>query len=204
VHHGLRRVEQPVIGVRAFDPHAGLVAGDDLSLAQGRDGRVATRTEAALRAAEQVHQPALAEREAEQVGERRLQPLIRERLKGLQVRRHRMQPWAEGRAARCRGRWRDHARPAGRTTNGNAPMLRHMRRHRGQLDPLRDADDLSAQVPRQDAAAARARLRTMLDDRIGIVAQHPAVTLVTRFGTAWLGLRALLLAIRGRWFGRGA
>ena len=82
-------------------------------------------------------------------------------------------------------------------------MLRHMRRHRGQLVSLRDADDLSAQVPRQDAAAARARLRTMLDDRIGIVAQHPAVTLVTRLGAAGLGLRALLLAIRRGRLGRG-
>ena len=40
------------------------------------DGCVTAGTEAALRAAQQVHQPALTEREAEQVGERRLQPLV--------------------------------------------------------------------------------------------------------------------------------
>jgi hypothetical protein len=100
VHHGLRRVEEPVVGVRALDAHACFVAGDDLSPAQGRDGSVTTRMETALRAAEQVHQPALAERQSEQVGERRLQPFVRERLKGLEVRRHRVQPRAKGRAER--------------------------------------------------------------------------------------------------------
>lgn len=59
-------MEQPAVSVRALDAHAGLVAGDDLSLAHHRDGRVTAGMEAALRAAEQVHQPALAEGEAEQ------------------------------------------------------------------------------------------------------------------------------------------
>jgi hypothetical protein len=59
------------------------------------------------------------------------------------------------------------------------------------------------------SALTRARLGTMLDDSIGIVAQHPAVTLVTGLGAAGLGAAGLgvlplLLAIgRGR-FGRGA
>lgn len=44
----------------------------------------------------------------------------------------------------------------------------------------------------------------MLDDRIGIIAQHPAVTLVTRLGAAGLGVLALLLAIRRGRLGRGA
>ena len=66
-----------MVSVRALDAHAGLVAGDNLGLAQDRDGRITTGTEAALRAAEQVHQPALAEGEAEQIGERRLQPFVR-------------------------------------------------------------------------------------------------------------------------------
>lgn len=54
-----------MVSVRAFDAHAGLVAGDDLSPTQQRDGRVTAGMEAALRLAEQVHQPALAEGEAE-------------------------------------------------------------------------------------------------------------------------------------------
>jgi hypothetical protein len=185
-----------VVSARALDAHAGLVAGDDLSLAQGRDGRVTTGTEAVLRAPEQVHQPALAEGEAEQVGQRRLQPLVGQGLKGLEVRRHRVQPRTERGAARRFGRWRDHAHPAARTTNGKALVLRHDRRHRGQLDLLRDADDLCRKSGVQAGAAARTRLGTMLDDRIGIIAQPPAVTLVTRLGAAGLGLRALLLAIR--------
>jgi hypothetical protein len=78
-------------------------------------------------------------------------------------------------------------------------MLRHERRHSGQLDLLREAGDLCRECGVQAATAARASLGTMLDDRIGIVAHHPAVTLVTGLGAAGLGLRALLLAIcRGR------
>ena len=193
-----------MVSVRALDVHAGLVAGDDLSPAQHRDGRVATRTAAALGTPEQVHQPELAEREAEQVGQRRLQPLVRERLKGLEVRRHRMQPWAEGRAARRFRHRCDDPLPAGRTTNGNAPVLRHDRCHRGQLDPLTDADDLCRKSGVQAGAAARARLGTMLDDCVGIIADDAAMALVTGLGAAGLGLRALLLAIgRGR-FGRDA
>jgi len=75
-------------------------------------------------------------------------------------------------------------------------VLRRDRRHRGQLDLLRDADDLCRKRGVQAGAAARTRFRTMLDDRIGIGAQHPAVTLVTGLGAAGLGLLALLLAIR--------
>jgi hypothetical protein len=115
-----------------------------------------------------------------------------------------MQPRTKGRAPRGLGRWRDHARPAGRATYGKAPVLRHDRRYLRQLDPLRDADDLGAQVPRQAATAARARRGTMLDHCVGIGAQHPAVTLVAGLGAAGLGLLPLLLAVgRGR-LGRGA
>jgi hypothetical protein len=53
-----------VVSARALEVHAGVAAGVDFSLAQGRDGLVATRTEAALRLAVQVHQPALSEHEA--------------------------------------------------------------------------------------------------------------------------------------------
>ncbi len=130
-----------MVSVRALDAHAGLVAGDDLSLAQGRDGRVTAGMEAALRAAEQVHQPALAEGEAEQIGERRLQPLVGQGLEGLQVRRHRMQPRTERGAAPCLGHRCDDPLPAALTTHREPAVLRHDRRHRGQLDLLRDADD---------------------------------------------------------------
>lgn len=55
-----------MVSVRAFNAQAGLVARDDLSLAQDRDGRVSAGMEAALRAAEQIYQPALAEGETKQ------------------------------------------------------------------------------------------------------------------------------------------
>ena len=75
-------------------------------------------------------------------------------------------------------------------------MLGHDRRHRGQLDLLRDADDLCRKSGVQAGAAARTRLGTMLDDRIGIIAHDAAVTLVTGLGAAGLGVLALLLAVR--------
>jgi hypothetical protein len=175
-----------VVSVRALDAHAGLVAGDDLSPAQDRDGHVTTGTEPALRAPEQVHQPALAERQAEQVGERRLQPFVGERLKGLQIRRHRMQPRTEGRTARGGRHWCHDPLPAARAPDREPAVLRHDRRHLRQLDLLARADDPRRKSDVQAAAAARASLRTMLHDRIGIVAQHPAVTLVTGLGAAGL------------------
>ena len=46
--------------------------------------------------------------------------------------------------------------------------------------------------------------RTVRHDLIGVVAERPAVTLVTGLGAAGLGLLALLLAIRGGRLGGGA
>jgi len=60
--------------------------------------------EAALGATQHVHQPALADGQAEQVGKRRLQPLVGQRLKGLEVGRQRVQARSERGA--CRGRRR--------------------------------------------------------------------------------------------------
>ena len=107
-----------------------------------------------------------------------------------------MQPRTERGAARRFGRWRDHAYPAARTTNGKGLVSRHARRHRGQLDLLEDADDLRRNSGVQADAAARARLGTMLDDGIGMIAQHPAVALVIGLSAAELEVLALLLAIR--------
>jgi hypothetical protein len=114
----------------------------------------------------------------------RLQPLIQERLKGLEIRRHRVQPRPERRALRFLRHRRDNPRPAIRALHGEPPVLRHDRRYRGQLGPLRDADDLSWKIPMQEAATARTVVGTMLNNAIRIVAEHPAVTLVTRLGTA--------------------
>ena len=79
MHHGVGRVEHPVISVAALDPDAGLVRGDHSGPAQGGHGGLATGTEAPLRALEQVHQPALAERQTEQVRQGCLQSLVGQR-----------------------------------------------------------------------------------------------------------------------------
>jgi hypothetical protein len=90
VHHGLLAAEHPVVGGATLDPGPGLVGGDHLSATERRDGLRAPRLaipsgcaewnlwqtspglEAALGAAQQVHQPALAEGHAEQLGQCRL------------------------------------------------------------------------------------------------------------------------------------
>ena len=75
-------------------------------------------------------------------------------------------------------------------------MLSDDRRHLRQLDPFGEANDLGRKVPVQSAAAARAAIRAMRDDGIGILAHHAAVALVARLRPAGFGLLAPLLAIR--------
>ena len=143
-----------MVGVAALDAYAGLVRGDDGSPMQGRDGLVATRAKAPLRALEQVHEPALAEPQTEQVGQRRLQPLVGERLEGLEIRRHRMEPWAEGCSPRRLRHGCDHPRPAGRAVHRQPSMLGDGRRDLRQLDLLGNAYDLCRKSGVQVAAAA--------------------------------------------------
>lgn len=59
---------------------------------------------------------------------------------------------------------------------------------------LGDADDLCRKSGMQAGAAARTRLGTTRDDCIGIIAQHPAVTLVR--GLAPLGLECARCSLR--------
>ena len=67
MHDRLGRAEDPVVGVRALNPDASLIRGDHLSLTKRRDGADLPLSKAPLRPAKQVHQPALAEREPEQI-----------------------------------------------------------------------------------------------------------------------------------------
>jgi hypothetical protein len=115
-----------------------------------------------------------------------------------------MQPWAERRAASLLRHRRDDMRPAARAAEGQTPMLCHHRCDLRQLDPLGRADDLGRKVTGERAAAAGAAVGTMLDDLIGIIADHPAVAFVARFCTAGLGLIPLLLPIRRGRLGGGA
>ena len=88
--------------------------------------------------------------------------------------------------------------------HGQTPMLGDHRRHLRQLNLLRDAHDLRRKSGVTAAAAACARRRTVLDDGIGIVAERPAVALVTRLGPTGFVLLTPLLVIRRRRFGRRA
>jgi SRSO17 transposase len=89
-----------------------------------------------LGAAEQVHQPALAEAQPEQVGERGLQPLVGERLVRLEVGGHRVQARAERRAADRHGR--HGPRAASGAAHRQAVVVHHLRPDRGELDALPD------------------------------------------------------------------
>lgn len=109
-----------------------------------------------------------------------------------------MQPWAEGRPARRLRHRRDDPHPASRAVHGQPPMLGDGRRHLGQLDPFGHAYDLGGKIRVQGAAAARAAIRTMIDDGIGILAHHAALALVPGLDTARLRLLASLLAVGRR------
>ena len=111
-----------MVGVTAFDPHAGLVRGDDLGPAQRRNGLVALGPEGALRTAKHVHQPALADGETEKVGERALQPLVGQGLEGLEIGRHGMHARPERRSLRRVWHSRDGQRAAGRATDRQTSM----------------------------------------------------------------------------------
>ena len=150
-----------------------------------------------LRALEQVHQPALAERQTEQVRQGCLQSLVGQRLEGLEIRRHRMQPWAERRAPRRLRHRRDDPHPAGRAVHGQPSMLRHDRCHLRQLDPLGHAHEFDRKISVQAAAAARAAVGPMIDDRVGIAAHHTAMALVAGLGPARFGLLAPFFAVCG-------
>jgi hypothetical protein len=67
MHDSLGRAEDPVVSVRALDPDAGLVRSHNCSAAQGSYCPRMPIGKAPLRPLHQVHQAALAEREAEQV-----------------------------------------------------------------------------------------------------------------------------------------
>ena len=92
MNNGLIAAKHPLKGIAAFDPHAGLVRGHDRGTAQGRDGTIAVGDEGSLRPAQHVHQPALADLQAEEIGQSILKPFIGESLEGLEIGRHGMQP----------------------------------------------------------------------------------------------------------------
>jgi hypothetical protein len=130
MHDGRLGAEDPMVGVAAFNPDTSLVRGHHLRSPQGCDGVRPTTREASLRTPQQVHQAALAEMQPEQVGQRTLQPPVGQGLKGLEVSRDGMQPRPERRAPRRLWPWSQNARPAGRTADRKASMMRDEGLHR--------------------------------------------------------------------------
>lgn len=126
----------PLIGVAPLDPHAGLVGGDDLGMAQHRNGLVALGCESALRPTQHVHQATLTDGQTEQVDERALQPLVGQGLEGFEIGRHSMQPGPEWRPFRRIGHGRDDQRAARRAMHRPSPMPLDHRLDRGQFDRL--------------------------------------------------------------------
>ena len=192
----------PSILTPVSDP--GLVRGDHLGPAQGRDGALAPGLEPALGPAQQVRQPALADGQAEQVGQRRLEAFVGQRLVGLEVSRHRVQARPE-RGARHGGWHCGHdPRAAARTPQGHAAVALDLRLYRGQLDALVHAGLFARRIRRQGDAAAWAVVGNVADRLGNLGAQGPAVALVARLGATRLAALALRLAIcRGR-LGGGA
>lgn len=155
VNDGLVAPEHPVVGV-ALDAHPGLVRAHHTCLTQPRYGVIAATCKMRLRTAEHVHQTALADRQAEQIGKRPLKPFVGQRLEGLQIGRDRMDPRAERRPlrrVRQRGR---HTHPARWAANRQPPVALHDRRDRRQFDRIVLADCLGHQIGRQCRATAGA------------------------------------------------
>src|SRR5450631_1329492 len=66
---GALAAKHPMVGIDAFNAPARLVTGDKGSLAQNRERLPFLLVEGARRAGEHIHQSALADRQAEQIGE---------------------------------------------------------------------------------------------------------------------------------------
>ncbi len=114
---GLGAAEDPMVGVASLDANARLVRADHLGLAQLGHGLLTPGHEAVLSAAQHVHQHALADADAKDVCEGRLEPLIREALEGLQVGRQAVQARSERAAARRLRHGGQNAGVASRTTH---------------------------------------------------------------------------------------
>jgi hypothetical protein len=175
------------------------VGSDHLGTTQRRDGRLTPGLEPALGAAQQVHQPALAEAQPEQVGECGLQPLVGKRLVGLEVGGDSMQARAERRAA---DRHRRHGPcAASGAAHCQAMVMHHLRPDRGQLDLLPNPGCFGRQIGRERHPAARANLGAVGDPLGDIVAQWPAVARVARLGASRLGALAPFFPVRRRRLG---
>ena len=204
VHHRVLAAENPVIGVRALDAHARLVGRHHGGTPQGRQGGVAPGVEAGFGPAQHVGETALADAQAEQIGQRLLQTFVGQRLEGFQIHGRGVQARAERRRGRSGRSRRCYAGPASRAHHAETPVLLDERLHLRQFDPLVNADRLGRQIGRQRQTAVRAVGGEVVDDRVRLLGDDAAVALVAGLRASGAGLLALLLAIGGWRLGRRA
>ena len=202
MHDSLARSEHPLIGIRAFDTHTGLVGGDDLRLAQGRNGHVALGRERCLRPPQHIHQTALADRQPEEIGEGALQAFVGQSLEGLEIGRHGMDAGPERSAFRRIRQRRDDDHPARRASNRKAPVALDHWMDLGKFDGLVLACRLGGQVLRELGLATGALIRTVIDLPVERLAHGASLALMAGFSAARPGLVAPLLAICRRWLRR--
>ncbi len=188
-----------MLGVDALDPHPGLVRGHRIRLAQAAQDRGLLRLERRLRPPEHVPQRPLADRQAENIREHRLQPLVGDVLDVLQIKCQRLDVRPEGRA-RCRRRCFRHD-TAGSTGASQALMARDHRQNRRQINAVMGPDHLARRIGCEHVPTTRAAIRSVFDHMIGVLRQRAEMAIVAGLRAARLRRRALFLAIR-RWWSR--
>src|ERR1039457_2647759 len=87
MHHRILAVENPMIRVGPFNPHAGFVAGDNPGLANNGLRFIGLDLEARMGADEHVHQRAFANAQAKSITEHATQTLVGKRLRPERRRR---------------------------------------------------------------------------------------------------------------------
>ena len=200
VHHHLRQqTEHPVAAGATLDPDPSLVGSNHLSATERGNGLLAPSLEATLGAVRHVHRPTLANGQAEQASQRRLQPLVKQTLEGLRASGHPDRHTDRG-SRRC-GR---NPSAAAWTLHAQAAAMLNEKPDWRPFNPLVHADRLARQIRGQHKAAARVLLGGVIDNPVRVGAEHPAVALVPELGTSRLGLFAPSLAVRGQWLGRRA
>ena len=151
-----------MVGVDALDAHARLVAGDKGSLAQSRKSLPLLFLESARRANEHFHQRALADRQAKQIEENLLQPLVRQSVTGFHVNRQRMNARPERRSLRDCRQSRGRRLAAMGTTKGETPMPPYEWLNGRKLDLVIFADQFSLGVRSKCLEAMRAMRGSMI------------------------------------------
>ena len=200
MNHRPIAAKNPVVGVDAFDAHAGLVAGDDIGGAQHGERRVALFLEGRRRARKHVHQRALAQCQPEEIEKQPLQPLVGHRLPGLHVNRQRMDARPERRADGGRRQHRLRLLAAAGATDRVAPMAAHEGPYGRQFDLVVFADQQPLGFRPEGGAAAGAMCRRMIFESVRRAAEFSRMPFMSGLRPAGRRIFPLLLAVGRRRF----